>query len=234
MPLITCDNVSFAYEGQVAISNLHFTIDSGDYLCVLGRNGSGKSTLIKGLLRLIQPVTGVITMGEGLAQNEIGYVPQQTVAQKDFPASAYEVVLSGRLGSRGVKPFYSRIDKEIAASNMERLGVANLSRRCFRELSGGQKQRVLIARALCATKRLIILDEPVSGLDPEASANLYGIISELNKSGLTIVMVSHDMKGAIEHASAILHLDGRQLFFGSTAAYMQSDLREYVRRVLPS
>ena len=223
MPLITCQNVSFAYEGHTAVSALDFEVQSGDYLCVVGENGSGKSTLIKGLLRLKAPQTGSILMGDGLRANEIGYLPQQTAAQKDFPASAYEVVLSGRLGARGIRPFYSQEDKAIAEENICLLGIQSLRNRCYRELSGGQQQRVLLARALCATKKMLLLDEPVAGLDPVATQELYRLIEKINRdTGITVIMVSHDIQSAVKYATHILHLKNTQVFFGKKQDYLQS------------
>jgi zinc transport system ATP-binding protein len=223
MALLTCQNLAFAYEGNCVISGLNFDICSGDYLCVVGENGSGKSTLIKGLLRLIKPCEGEILTGDGLKSNEIGYLPQQTAAQRDFPASAYEVVLSGRLSSRGIRPFYTKSDKAAALENIKRLGIESLMKRCYRELSGGQQQRVLLARALCATKKLLLLDEPVAGLDPVVTQELYQLIEQINKeTGLTIIMVSHDIHSAVKYASHILHLSGKQEFFGRTADYVKS------------
>ena len=225
MSLITCQNTSFSYEGNVAVEKLNFEVDSGDYLCVVGENGSGKSTLIKGLLRLKTPQSGAITLGEGLKSNEIGYLPQQTVAQKDFPASVYEIVLSGRMSSRGILPFYSRGDKDAADKNMELLGIGTLRNRCYRELSGGQQQRVLLARALCSTKKLLLLDEPVSGLDPVVTQELYRLINDINsETGITVIMVSHDIHSAVKYASHILHLKNSQVFFGKTSEYITSQV----------
>ncbi|MDR0964747.1 MAG: metal ABC transporter ATP-binding protein [Clostridium sp.] len=223
MALITCQNTAFGYEGKTAVSGLNFEVQVGDYLCVVGENGSGKSTLIKGLLRLKAPIDGNVLMGDGLKTNEIGYLPQQTAAQKDFPASAYEVVLSGRLSARGMRPFYTRIDKTMSVENMKRLGIEDLAHRCYRELSGGQQQRVLLARALCATKKLLLLDEPVAGLDPVVTQDLYQLIEKINKeTGLTVIMVSHDIRSAVKYASHILHLRGKQEIFGETADYVLS------------
>lgn len=223
MALITCQNASFGYEGSTAVSGLQFEVHSGDYLCVVGENGSGKSTLIKGLLQLKAPQSGKVFMGDGLNLNEIGYLPQQTAAQKDFPASAYEVVLSGRLGARGILPFYSPKDKAVAEENIKRLDISSLRNRCYRELSGGQQQRVLLARALCATKKVLLLDEPVAGLDPVVTQELYRLIESINReTGLTIIMVSHDLQSAINYASHILHLKNTQLFFGKTSDYLTS------------
>jgi zinc transport system ATP-binding protein len=223
MALINCKDVSFAYEGNIAVSGLNFEVQKGDYLCVVGENGSGKSTLIKGLLRLKTPQSGSILMGNGLKSNEIGYLPQQTAAQKDFPASAYEVVLSGRLSGRGILPFYSRTDKAVAEENIKRLGIEELRRKCYRELSGGQQQRVLLARALCATKKILLLDEPAAGLDPMVTQELYRIIEKINReANITIIMVSHDIQSAVKYASHILHLKNKQVFFGKTKDYVKS------------
>lgn len=224
MALITAQNVSLGYEGNTVISDLNFEINKGDYLTIIGENGSGKSTLIKGLLRLKQPQSGKFTWGDGLRPCEIGYLPQQTAAQKDFPASVYEVVLSGCLNTRGLKPFYSKKDKETALFNIENLGLTHLKKACYRDLSGGQQQRVLLARALCATGKMLLLDEPVSGLDPVVTGELYNFIKELNSvTGITVVMVSHDMHSAFDNANKILHLQNKQLFFGKTEDYLQTE-----------
>jgi len=225
MALITCKDLSFAYEGNVVVDGLSFVVDQGDYLCIIGENGSGKSTLMKGLLGLMRPKSGTIELGDGLKQTHIGYLPQQTAAQKDFPASCFEVVISGRLSSRGILPFYSRKDRQIAAENMEKLGVLPLKKRSFRELSGGQQQRVLLARALCATEKILLLDEPVSGLDPLVTEELYQAIAELRQTtGITIIMISHDVHAAVAHASRILHLQNKQLFFGTPADYAETEV----------
>ena len=207
------------------VSGLNFSISSGDYLCIVGENGSGKSTLIKGLLRLKMPQSGSILMGDGLKANEIGYLPQQTAVQKDFPASTYEVVLSGRLSKRGIKPFYSRADKAAVEENLARLGLEELRNKCYRELSGGQQQRVLLARALCATHRMLLMDEPAAGLDPVVTQDLYRQISEINREmGITIIMVSHDIHSAVKYAGLILHLKNELVFFGATADYIKSKI----------
>ena len=224
MALIQCDGISIAYEGQTVVKDLSFQIEQGDYLCIVGENGSGKSTLIKSLLGLKQPFQGQILLGDGLKQNEIGYLPQQTVVQRDFPASVYEVVLSGRLNSRGWKPFYSAADKQAARENMELLGIRTMEHQCFRDLSGGQKQRVLLARALCATKKLLLLDEPVTGLDPLVTTEFYQLIERINKeSEIAVVMVSHDIESALQYASHILHLQESARFWGTTEAYRNSE-----------
>jgi len=225
MPQLTCTDLTLGYEGTVVVSGLSFTVNSGDYLCVVGENGSGKSTLMKALLKLKAPMSGQITKGDGLAPNEIGYLPQQTAAQKDFPASVKEVVRSGCLNQSGIRPFYSKAQKHNALVNMERLGISSISKRCYRELSGGQQQRVLLARALCATQKILLMDEPAAGLDPNASVDMYSLIKEINDSGTTIIMISHDITASVKYASHILHI-GRQsaLFFGATADYLKSDV----------
>ena len=223
MALIRCENVSIGYEGQTVVKDLSFQIDAGDYLCIVGENGSGKSTLVKSLLGLKSVEKGQIVFGDGLRQNEIGYLPQQTDVQKEFPASVYEVPLSGRLNSRGIRPFYTSADKKTAFEKMKMLGISDLSRQCFRDLSGGQKQRVLLARALCATKTLLLLDEPVTGLDPIVTAEFYELIQRINKeSGIAVVMVSHDIESAVKYATHILHLQEKVLFFGTAGAYQKS------------
>ena len=222
-PLIKCEHVDFGYENQDAVVDVNLEVCPGDYLCIVGENGSGKSTLMKGLLGLLKPSAGVLTVSEELKHTGIGYLPQQTAAQKDFPASVQEVVLSGCLNRRGRRPFYSRTEKAVAAENMERLGIMPLAKQCYRELSGGQQQRVLIARALCATTRLLILDEPITGLDPMAIQDFYAMIRRLNREdGVAILMVSHDLRNAVEEANKILHLQKQVLFYGPAHDYMNS------------
>lgn len=223
MCLLQCKHVSFSYEGRPAVANLSFEVHEGDYLAIVGENGAGKSTLVKGLLRLKNPVKGSVIYGDGLRPDEIGYLPQQTQVQKDFPASVYEVVLSGCLNQMGHHVFFSKAQKSTARENMEILGISALRERCYRDLSGGQQQRVLLARALCATRKILLLDEPVTGLDPVVSGNMYRIIRDLREEKkITIVMVSHDVEGAVREASHILHIAGRQMFFGTAGDYRKS------------
>ena len=225
MALIGCENLTVAYDGVTVLENLNLSIESGDYLCIVGENGSGKSTLVKTLLGLVHPQHGRICFGDGLTARQIGYLPQQGPVQRDFPASVMEVVLSGCLNRSGFSPFYSRAQKRLAQTNLDRLGITALAGRCYRELSGGQQQRVLLARALCATQRLILLDEPVAGLDPKVTHDMYQLIEELNrKDGITIIMVSHDLAGALRYASHILHLSSGVPFFGTRDAYLQSPI----------
>ncbi|MDR1066843.1 MAG: metal ABC transporter ATP-binding protein [Clostridiales bacterium] len=232
MALITCRDVSFSYDGNAVVSGLNFEVRKGDYLCVVGENGSGKSTLIKGLLGLKAPSSGEITIGDGLRRNEIGYLPQQTVAQNDFPASVREVVLSGRLSGRGLSPFYSREDKMTAEKNMSLLGIRDLRDKCYRELSGGQQRRALLARALCAAGKIALLDEPMTGLDPASAKELYLEIEKINREeSLAIIMVSHDMRSVAKYAGRILHLRNKQEFFGAAEEYADSDIgSEYMGR----
>lgn len=223
MALITCQNASFGYDGTTVVSNLNFEINSGDYVCIIGENGSGKSTLIKGLLQLKSPQKGSLIMGDGLKAKEIGYLPQQSAAQKDFPASVWEVVISGRLSARGIFPFYSAEDKKIAKQNLKLLGIEDLKNKCYRELSGGQQQRVLLARALCATQKVLLLDEPVSGLDPKVTQEFYNLMEKINKTEkIAIIMVSHDIQSAVKYADYILHLHNKQLFYGKKEDYVNS------------
>lgn len=223
MALISCENVVLGYENKPIVENLTFCLEQGNYLCIVGENGSGKSTLIRTILRLQSPMSGDLAYGDGLRKNEIGYLPQQTAAQKDFPASVYEVVLSGCLNRSGLAPFYTAKQKKSARDNMELLGITHLQKRCYRELSGGQQQRVLLARALCASSKLILLDEPVAGLDPKVTADMYEIIKDLNRSGVTVIMVSHDIEAAIKYSTHILHVAHTPKFFGTTEDYLSSD-----------
>ena len=223
MPLLSCSGLELGYEGHTVLRCPDFHVDAGDYLCVVGENGSGKTTLMKTLLGLIRPAGGKIAWGEGLRENEVGYLPQQTVVQKDFPATVREIVLSGCQGRVGRRPFYGKAEKELARRNMERMGLTAMAKRCYRELSGGQQQRVLLARALCATQKLLLMDEPVSGLDPLVTAEMYELIRKLNREGVTVIMVSHDIAAAVRYATHILHV-GNESFFGDAAAYRESPL----------
>ena len=224
MSLIFCDNVSLAYGKQAVLSNLSFTVESGDYLCVVGENGSGKSTLVKTLLGLISPASGSIAFGDGLSRKSIAYLPQQNAAQKDFPASVWEVVLSGRLSSKRFFSFYNAEDRKVAQGIMDKLAITDLTSRSFRELSGGQQQRVLLARALCSESEVLLVDEPTTGLDPCVTADFYRLIEEVSASGKTVIMVTHDIAAAIKYASHILHLHNKPLFFGTKEEYLQSEV----------
>ena len=229
MALIKTGELTLSYENMTVIDKMSFEVNSGNYLCIIGENGSGKSTLMKALLSLKKPVSGNILFGDGLKKNEIGYLPQQTGAQKDFPASVGEVVASGCLNSRGLRPFYSARERALAMENMMKLGIWDLRRRSYRELSGGQQQRVLLARALCATKKLLLLDEPVSGLDPMVTNELYGLISGINKSGVTAIMVTHDISAALQYASHILCMRQGEWYFGTRQQFLDSDASAFMR-----
>ncbi len=222
MPQIVCENASLGYDGKPIVTGLNFTVNAGDYLCIVGENGSGKSTLMKTILNLTPPLAGSIYM-EGLKPTQIGYLPQQTQVQRDFPASVLEIVLSGFQGQRGWRPFYTKEEKAAASANLKKLGLEGFERRCYRELSGGQQQRVLLARALCATQKCLLLDEPISGLDPKATAQMYEIIEQLHREGITIIMISHDVGVALADATHILHI-GKHLFFGTKESYLHSGI----------
>ncbi len=225
MAILTCENLCFAYDGVPVLEGVNFSLNAGSYLCIVGENGSGKSTLMKGLLGLKTPDSGKIVFGDGLKSTEIGYLPQQTQLQRDFPASVWEVVLSGCLNSLGRRLHYHEEDRKRAAYNMERMGIEELKNRSYQELSGGQQQRVLLARALCATKKMLLLDEPVTGLDPIATGEMYNLIKLVNLcDDITVIMVSHDIHAAARYATHILHLGQKQLFFGTSTAYRESDL----------
>ena len=220
MAQLTCQNLRVGYDGKSVLQDLSFEVFAGDYLCIVGENGSGKSTLMKTILGLQPPISGRILTGDGLRKNEIGYLPQQTVVQKDFPASVREIVLSGCQGRCGSRPFYNKEEKKLAADAMGKMQITQLAKRCYRELSGGQQQRVLLARALCATQKMLLLDEPVSGLDPKVTAEMYALIEKLNcEDGITAIMISHDIAAAVKYASHILHI-GDTIFFGTKDAYL--------------
>jgi zinc transport system ATP-binding protein len=225
MAQLVCKDLVLGYEGKAVVRNLNFQVEQGDYLCIVGENGSGKSTLIKALLGLKSPMAGEIRTGDGLEADGIGYLPQQTIVQKDFPASVQEIVLSGCLNRFGWHPFYRKEEKALARKHMEKLGITHLAKRCYRELSGGQQQRVLLARALCATKYMLLLDEPVAGLDPLAMQEMYDLLLKLNKEEkITIIMVSHDIQAAATYADHILHISEEPLFFGTRDEYLQSKI----------
>ena len=222
MAQLTCQKLCVGYDGKSVLQDLNFEVFAGDYLCIVGENGSGKSTLMKTILGLQPPISGIILTGDGLRKNEIGYLPQQTQIQKDFPASVREIVLSGCQGRCGSRPFYNKKEKQLAAEAMDKMQITQLARRCYRELSGGQQQRVLLARALCATQKMLLLDEPVSGLDPKVTAEMYALIEKLNREdGITVIMISHDITAAVKYADHILHI-GNTVFFGTKADYLQS------------
>ena len=233
--LIDCRDAALGYEGRPIWEHLTFQVRRGDYLCIVGDNGSGKSTLLKSMLGLLRPLSGEIRLDESLRRGAIGYLPQQTRAQKDFPATVSEVVLSGFLSARGWKFFYTPAQKSQALQHMGKLGILELKDKCYRELSGGQQQRVLLARALCAAKSLLILDEPITGLDPAAAQDLYKTLAYLNeKEGMAIVMVTHDLKAALKSARTVLHIGRSGLFSGTKADYLASPQGRRFREELES
>ena len=221
MPLLQADDLILGYDSRVIVERLNFKVEKGDYLCIVGNNGSGKTTLMRTILGLQDPLGGKIAFGDGLKHNEIGYLPQQNEVQKDFPASVEEIVLSGCQGRLGLRPFYSSADKALARENMCKMGIEHLSKKSFFRISGGQKQRVLLARALCATRKVLLLDEPVSGLDPQGTSEMYELIDSLRKEGVTILMISHDIDAALSYSSHILHI-GAEVFFGTKEEYLES------------
>ena len=224
MAQLECKNLTLGYGSKIVIENLTFSVNKGDYLCIVGENGSGKTTLMKTILHLLKPLSGSIETGDGLLPDEISYLPQQTDVQRDFPASVREIVLSGCQSRCGKRPFYNKAEKQLALAAMEKLGITHLSKKCYRELSGGQQQRTLLARALCAAQKMLLLDEPVTGLDPAATQEMYDLIEQLNKDGITIIMISHDIEAALKHATHVLHIgSGGATFFG--------DVKEYDRHI---
>ncbi|MBQ1487941.1 MAG: ABC transporter ATP-binding protein [Lachnospiraceae bacterium] len=222
MSLIEVNNLTVGYDNEVVASGISFRVNEGDYLCIVGENGSGKSTLMKTLLHLQKPLSGEIIFGDGMKRGEIGYLPQQTLVQKDFPASVKEIVLSGCQAKCGMRPFYNKEEKALALQNMRRMGIEDLANRSYRDLSGGQQQRVLLARALCAAGKVLLLDEPVAGLDPKVTAEMYERIEKLNKEGVAIIMVSHDIAAAVRYADYILHM-GERIFYTTKEKYMESE-----------
>ena len=222
MSLIEVNNLTVGYDNEVVASGISFRVNEGDYLCIVGENGSGKSTLMKTLLHLQKPLSGEIIFGDGMKRGEIGYLPQQTLVQKDFPASVKEIVLSGCQAKCGMRPFYNKAEKALALQNMRRMGIEDLANRSYRDLSGGQQQRVLLARALCAAGKVLLLDEPVAGLDPKVTAEMYERIEKLNKEGVAIIMVSHDIAAAVRYADYILHM-GERIFYTTKEKYMESE-----------
>ena len=224
MPQIECKNICVNYESTVAVKDVSFSVDEGDYVCIVGENGSGKSTLLKAILGLEPISSGKVILGDNIERKDIGYLPQQSILQKNFPASVMEVVLSGCLNSRGIHPFYSQKEKQLAQMNIKELGLEGIKNNSYQELSGGQRQRVLLARALCATRKILLLDEPIAGLDPKVTKEMYKIIKQINKDGITIIMISHDIRFALENANKILHMRTKNEFFGTTEDYVKSDI----------
>lgn len=223
MALITCKNICLAYDSVIVADNINFAVNEGEYICVVGENGSGKTTLMRTLLGLHRPKSGEIATGDGLKQNQIGYLPQQTAAQRDFPASVKEVVLSGCVSGLGLRPFYSKVQRAAADKAIKRLELEEVANRSYSQLSGGQQQRVLLARALCATGKLLLLDEPAANLDNHIAGRLYEMIDDLNKQDkIAVIMISHDVAAAVKYADKILHIGATPTFYDK-ADYLLSD-----------
>ena len=213
MAQLICENLTLGYNSNIVLENVSFSVEKGDYLCIIGENGSGKTTLMKTILRLQKPLEGQISTGDGVLPDEIGYLPQQTQVQRDFPASVWEIVLSGCQSRCGKRPFYNKEEKRLAQEAMKRMEIEDLAKRCYRELSGGQQQRVLLARALCAAQKMLLLDEPVSGLDPSVTQEMYELIEQLHKDGITIMMITHDVDAARKYATKILKVQDKSALF---------------------
>ena len=213
MAQLICGNLTLGYNSNIVLENVSFSVEKGDYLCIIGENGSGKTTLMKTILRLQKPLEGQITTGDGVLPDEIGYLPQQTQVQRDFPASVWEIVLSGCQSRCGKRPFYNKEEKKLAVEAMKRMEIQDLAKHCYRELSGGQQQRVLLARALCAAQKMLLLDEPVSGLDPSVTQEMYELIEQLHKDGITIMMITHDVDAAKKYATKILKVQDKTAIF---------------------
>ncbi|HIV31010.1 MAG TPA: metal ABC transporter ATP-binding protein [Candidatus Pullichristensenella excrementipullorum] len=222
MALMELKDVTVTFEGHAAVEHVSLKLERGQYTVMLGRNGSGKSTLMRAMLGLVRPKSGQILTGDGLRRDHIGYMPQKTQAQRDFPAAVEEVVRSGLIDRMGRRIFYSADEKKRALENMRLLGIADKRRASYATLSGGQQQRVLLARALCAADDLLMLDEPVSALDPEATEEFYGVLRMLHRErGMAILMISHDVQAAVRDADNVVVLDREVRFNGTRAAYAQ-------------
>jgi len=227
MELLKINNLTIGYQTPI-MQNLNFKLNSGEYLCIIGENGSGKSTLVKTILNLTPPLSGSIEWA--IPKNEIGYLPQQTVVQRDFPATVMEVVMSG-FQNKAFHPFYTKAEKQQARDNLEKLGISNLENRCYRELSGGQQQRVLLARALCGQQKILFLDEPISGLDPLATTEMYELVKKLHNEGVAIVMISHDIAASLKYATHILFADKQPQYF-TNSEFKKSELgKKYTQHV---
>lgn len=224
MSILSVENVSIGYEGKAIVEDISFKVNAGEYVCIVGENGAGKSTFVKTLMHLQKPLSGTIRYEE----EGIGYLPQQTFVQRDFPASVWEIVLSGNIAKQGFRPFYNQAEKDTARANMEKMGIWDFRRKCYRNLSGGQQQRVLLARALCASSKILVLDEPTAGLDPKVTQEFYELLESIHKEGITIIMVSHDIGPAIRYSDHILHIGKDETFYGKTDEYVKSRLAKEI------
>lgn len=226
MRILECKKLNIGYDERSICKDISFSVESGQYICIVGENGSGKSTLLKTILGLNKPISGKVVFDKSFNKSYVGYLPQQTDAQRDFPAIVREVVLSGFINKMGWRPFYNKAEKEKAREILQMLGIEDLANKSYRELSGGQQQRVLLARALCATNDLLVLDEPTNALDVRSRNKLYRLISDLNKKGLTIIMVSHNLESVIDDATHIVYLKDTPQFIGTKEEFL---LTEYAK-----
>lgn len=224
MSAVSVSDVTLSYDNLTVAEHVSFDVEFGDYVCIVGENGTGKSTLLKTIVGIHQPKSGHILFDCDIRNGDIGYLPQQTVVRDDFPASVGEIVLSGCLVLLGKRPFFGAEERRIADKNMDLLGISDLKKTSFRELSGGQRQRVLLAKALCCARKILVLDEPVTGLDPLVTADMYSILRLINGEGVTIIMVSHEIGEAVKQASKILHLKHGVEFYGKTEDYLKSSV----------
>lgn len=224
MSAVSVSDVTLSYDNLTVAEHVSFDVEFGDYVCIVGENGTGKSTLLKTIVGIHQPKSGHILFDCDIRNGDIGYLPQQTVVRDDFPASVGEIVLSGCLGLLGKRPFFGAEERRIADKNMDLLGISDLKKTSFRELSGGQRQRVLLAKALCCARKILVLDEPVTGLDPLVTADMYSILRLINGEGVTIIMVSHEIGEAVKQTSKILHLKHGVEFYGKTEDYLKSSV----------
>ena len=230
MKIIECRKLNIGYVDKLVCTNISFSVEKGQYVCIIGENGSGKSTLIKTILGLNKPLSGRVIFGGHFNKSHVGYLPQQTEFQKDFPATVREIVMSGFLGRMGFRPFYNKVEKEKCGKILSQLGATDYQDKSFKDLSGGQQQRVLLARALCATDELLVLDEPTNGLDVRTIKHFYELISKLNReNGLTVLMVTHSIENVIKYATHIIYLKDNMEFVGSKEEFLNSEHAKYFK-----
>ncbi len=223
--IIKAENLAIGYDKCPVAEHINFKINRGDYVCIIGENGAGKSTLVKTILGLIPPVGGSLEASDDIS---IGYLPQQTTLQKDFPATVKEIVMTGLLpGKKGF--FYTKKDKETAMEKLSVMGIEDLAGKNFKNLSGGQQQKVLMARALCISGDAMLLDEPVTGLDPNATDDLYEMVKKLHKKGIAIIMVSHDRNAITRDSDHIMYI-GDTFFYGTNKEFIASENSGFIRK----
>lgn len=209
------------YKTMFALKNISFDVNSGEYICIIGDNGAGKTTLIKSLLSLNDISSGKIEIN--CKRNEISYLPQNSSIPLDFPATVEEIVLTGTQDDKIKAFFYGVNQKKMANSAMEKARITNLAKRRFGELSGGQQQRVLFARAIAKNPKVLILDEPCTGLDSSTCKDFYKLLDDVNSiERVTIIMVLHDLSAVKKYASKIIALNDNKLAFcGSISNWKQ-------------